>query len=232
MKNVVLTCYFTGKNDPQFSGTRHRSNNFDAIYLWLKSLTVCGLQGVIFTDNLTRVHSQFANSATIVPYQLKTGWTILEERHQCYLNYLSGNYDISRVVFTDLFDCEFYRDPFPLLTDDYDLMAGYGGRLLKPIHGNAWIEAEIARAYGETMYPDMPVLCAGCWGARRDDAVQLLRAMVYDFKTINPVEHVDMSVFIRNAYDMFPAERILLGEPFSSKFKRYEISGDFAIRHK
>lgn len=232
MKQLIFTCYFNGKEDPQFPGVRHRAKNFDAIYLWLKSLTACGLHGVIFTDNLPRVHAPFVNNVTLVPYRLKTDWTILEERHLCYLEYLDAHPGIDQVVFTDLFDCEFYRDPFPLMTDQYDLLAGYGGRLHKPLAGNAWIEAEMARAYGATQYPDRPVLCAGLWGGRRDVVMMVLRAMVKDFGQINPTGHVDMSVFIKNAYDLFPAERILLGEPFCSKFKRYEISGDFAIRHK
>jgi hypothetical protein len=231
MKRLIFTCYFNGKDDPQFPGMRHRAKNFDAIYLWLKSLTLCGLKGVIFTDNLPKVHEPFEHNVILVPYKLRTGWTILEERHLCYLEYLEKHPEIEEVVFTDLFDCEFYRDPFPLLAG-HDLLAGYGGRLHAPIAGNAWIEEEMARAYGEIWYKDMPVLCAGLWGGRRDVVMMVLRAMVRDFEQINPTGHVDMSVFIKCAYDLIPRGSILLGEPFCSKFKRYEISGDFAIRHK
>lgn len=232
MKQLIFSCYFNGKEDPQFPGMRHRAKNFDAIYLWLKSLTMCGLHGVIFTDNLPRVHEPFVNNVTLVPYKLRTGWTILEERHLCYLGYLERHPEIEQVVFTDLFDCELYRDPFGLMTDRYDLLAGYGGRLHEPLAGNSWIETEMSRAYNAVWYKENPVLCAGLWGGRREVVMTVLRAMIRDFEQINPSEHVDMSVFIKCAYDIIPRGSILLGEPFCSKFKRYEMSGDFAIRHK
>lgn len=44
--------------------------------------------------------------------------------------------------------------------------------------------------------------------------------------------NVNMAVYNKCVYDIFDKQRIMWGNPLNSRFKAYEASGDFAIRHK
>jgi hypothetical protein len=232
LMDIIFSTYFTGKHDPQ-SGMFRRKNDLDAIYLWLRSLTALNLKAVLFHDELNRIPAQFQENVKLEKYELRTNWSVLEERHLCVVNYMRRHPEISRVFITDLFDVEFFKSPFDVMTPQYDFYAGYGGKLMAPIAGNVWIENEMRYAYGRVYYPDRPVVCAGVFGGVRDNVISVLDGMIADFTQIKkPGKHADMSVFIKNVYDRFVPERIMLGEPLTSKFKYYERSGNFAVRHK
>jgi hypothetical protein len=129
---------------------------------------------------------------------------------------------------TDLFDVDFLGDPFSLFDDEkFDLYVGTEDSL-----PGTWLKYKYMQSYGKLYYADKPVLNAGIIGGNRQPIVKLLSRMVDDFRQINSCKNVNMAVFNKCVYDLFDEKRILKGYPLHSRFKRYEKTGPFYIRHK
>ncbi len=258
--DVVLTTYFTGKPDPQKRSrgrfnylkrlkTWHRSrsggataekfgvagiDDFDRIRVWYESLLKVGCRGVIFHDYLsdwfTRQYT--CPEITFVQYDLTTPRSMNDERYYCYLQYLQANPGIKRVFLLDLFDVEFFSNPFDLMNPDrYDLYCGANeGEFNDEMNGEKMIAT-----FGEAYYQFELKLHAGTCGGTRENIEKLLIPMVKTFDELttgNKLDNVNMAVYNKCVYDHFDKNRIMWGNPLNSRFKAYEASGNFAIRHK
>ncbi len=259
-KNVILTTYLTGKPDPQARSKRKtrvlkrmktrfkswkgggvaeksgvlRSDDFQRIRVWYESLIRTGCRGVIFHDELSPAfvgrwtHPQVRFEL----YRPKTQRSVNDERYLCYLEWLQAHTEVERVFIVDLFDVEFFRDPFALMDDSrYDIYCGgdpdeYNDR------GN---RKKMIQAFGEPHYESQIKLNAGTCGGRRADILRLLEVMVATFDELTArgeLANLNMAVYNRSVYQLFRVARIMYGRPLNSRFKRYEQAGDFAIRHK
>jgi len=257
--DVVLTTYFTVKEDPQAraktnwnllkhfktwmrsrrGGARReipgiaKPDEFRRIKVWYDSLHDVGAAGVIFHDCLsdgfterwTDEHVSFSY------WDLKTQRSVNDERYYCYLEYLRNNPQIEKVFMLDLFDIEFFRNPFYLIDDErYDILCGGDEGIT-----NETQSQKLITAFGEVLYSSEIKLCAGVCGGSRESVIKLLEAMVAVFEDLSArgeFKNLNMGVFNKCVYDLFERDRILYGSPLNSRFKKYEGSGDFAIRHK
>lgn len=258
--NVILTTYLTGKPDPQSRSKRkagfirraktwYRSrrggasaemsgtvapDSFDRMSVWYHSLIRVGCHGVVFHDCLS---SDFVAKWTVPEvqfqrYELKTPRSVNDERYLCYLEWLEAHPEVQRVFLLDLFDVELFRDPFTLMDDDkYDLYAG--GDPGK--YNDKRNRAKMVRAFGRPFFETEIKLHAGTCGAPRAAMLRLLKGMTGVFEELSDravLDNLNMAVFNKCVYDLFNRERIMYGYPLNSRFKKYESSGDFAIRHK
>lgn len=226
--DVILTSYFTGKPDPQ-SGRFRPENDAALMDPWVRSLRDLELHGVICHDGpvmVTGVKVQLHH------YQLKTTWSVNDERFLCWLELLQNHPEIDRVFLTDLFDVDFLRNPFDLVGSAYDLYVGCGAGFDRTIGANNWLVGKMLSAYKTVYHSDQRTVNAGVIGGRRQAVMRLLEYMVCDFVRLHSTANINMAVFNRAVYDLFPADRVLIGPPVTSRFKRYEQSGDFAVRHK
>lgn len=258
MQNVVLTTYFTGKPDPQkrskdsFAGRlktwcRRLSkgafseeaeiigpDNFERMLVWYESLIRVRCHGVVFHDCLspTFVERRTVPQVQFEKYELKTQRSVNDERYICYLEWLEEHPEVERVFLLDLFDVEFFRNPFALMDDaKYDFYAGGD----PGEYNDGYNRKKMIRAFGQSFYEDEIKLHAGTCGAPRAAMLRLLKAMatVFDELTARGVmANLNMAVFNKCVYDLFDKERIMHGNPLNSRFKAFERSGDFAIRHK
>lgn len=233
MKDIILTTYFTTKPDPQ-RGTTWAPDDPDLMSGWIDTVTDLDLTGVVFHDE--PVGSRKNGKVSFVPWPLRTAWSCNDERFLCWLDFLEGagktDVTIDHVFLTDLFDVDFFRDPFDLITARHDLYLGCGAGYPRPIGENRWLCAKMTAAYGRVYHPDKCTVNAGVIGGRYADVVRLLRHMVNDFIRLKSDQNINMAVFNRAVYDLFDEDRIMIGPPVCSLFKKYQQTGDFCIRHK
>lgn len=229
--DIVLTTYFTTKPDPQ-TGLFIRKNSPDQMYLWIRSLHNCGLSGLIFHDELrtgvgdVKVLAQYVQ---FQKYKLKTTWSVNDERFLCWLEYLEAHPEIDRVLLTDLFDVEFFRNPFLIINEPDCIYTGAG---MRKIEDNTWLGKKMTGTYKKVFHSEQWTANAGVIGGFREPVMRLIQAMVVDFKNYNPKDNINMQALNVNLYNLFPRERIYVGHPLTSTLKRYEFTGDFCIRHK
>jgi len=228
MNNIVLTTYFTTRPDPQ-RGIMHAPGSLELMSRWMDSLTALGLDGVIFHDEPIGCSD---GHVQLCQYEPTTVWSVNDERFLCWLRYLQDHPDLDNVFLTDLFDVDFVADPFRLIGSAFDLYVGCGAGFDRTIEQNAWLAAKMMAAYGRVHHGDRRTVNAGVIGGRRAALLRLLEYMVCDFVRINSKDNINMAVFNKAVYDLFPADRVLVGPPVTSRFKKYESSGDFTIRHK
>jgi len=228
MKNLVLSCYFTKKNDPQRKKRHVRS--FRKFSRWYKSLIRLGMNGTIVHDQLPKriISENACLQIRFHSYQLRKRWSINDERFLAWLEFLEQRPDVDNVFLTDLFDVDFFRDPFEIFTPKHDLYCGWGGAL---VDNCRYTKTKMRQAYGVVRHRGKPALNAGIIGGSRSNVLKLLRLMVSDFRRINSGKNLNMGVFNQRAHDLFPS-RIMVGEPLHSRFKHYESDGNFCIRHK
>ncbi|MCF7910861.1 hypothetical protein K9L16_04270 [Candidatus Pacearchaeota archaeon] len=231
MSNIILTSYFTTKPDPQAKKRKKLYkllNNLDLIYDWVQSIINNNLYGIIFHD----FEWELNLSERVIPikYNLKTKWSINDERFLCYLNYIKEHKNIKNIFMTDLFDVQFYKDPFNLINKDYDLYIGQNKGIL--INENWYLSWGMMRAFKKIYYGNDLDLNAGVIGGSRRNIIKLLEHMISYFNFYNSKQNINMPVFNRSVYDLFKKEKLLVGFPVSSQFKKFELDGEFAIKHK
>ena len=258
--DLIFTTYFTSKPDPQkrSRGTFNllkrfktwlRSNKggaraekhgvadideFDRIQIWYDSLIKVGCHGVIFHDGLSEWFTEkyACEQVSFIPYQLQTQRSLNDERYYCYLNYLRQHPEIQRIIMCDLFDIEFFRNPFELFDDArYDVYCGGD----EGEYNNKLVREKMIATFGAPHYESEIKLNAGTAGGNRQQVEKLLVEMTGTFDSLSAtgvMDNVNMAVFNKCVYDLFDKSRIMWGRPLNSRFKAYESSGDFAIRHK
>ena len=229
--DLVVTCYFTGKHDP-LRKNYHNPDSDKILNPWSDSLKKNNLKGIVFCDNLSE---EFKNkyrdeNLDFVDYTLNTGWSINDERFLAFYNFLKENDQYKKILLTDLFDVLFYKNPFKIITKPDFLYAG--DNMQKPIRRNNFVSKKMRHAYGKVVYQKEITINAGVIGAYRKSMLRLLEAMVDDFYRVNGNKNLNMAVFNKNGYDIFGRSKIVSGSPFTSRLKRYDQKGDFAVKHK
>ncbi|MCP4599020.1 MAG: hypothetical protein GY847_00495, partial [Proteobacteria bacterium] len=164
-KNYIFTSYFTTKKCPQRRKHRFGKNVYSLINTWYKSLNLLGIEGIIFYDDLSSDFISKYQNATIrfIQYDLGVRSTN-DERFICYREYLLSSSHIDNCFFTDLFDVTFFKNPFLLISDDYDIYVGSENK-----YNVKWMRRAYMNAYGKTFYPDKKMLNAGILGGKIDN---------------------------------------------------------------
>ncbi len=228
-KNIILTTYFVTKEDPQskkLSDKRYiEKNNYDLIKDWIESIEKLNLRGIIFCDY--EFNLKLPKQIQIINYNLKTNWSVNDERFLCYLEYLNKNY-YDNIFLTDLFDIEFFKNPFDLISNLYELYIGMNKGIL--IRENEYLYDRILKYLDNFEYFNKLDLNAGIIGGNNSNIKKLLNYMVLMFKFYNSDKNLNMPIFNKCVYDIF--SNILVGTPVSSRFKEYETEGKFYIKHK
>lgn len=229
--DIVITCYFTKKHDP-LRKNYQPSDSDKILGPWSKSLKKNNLQGLVFSDNLSE---EFKNkyrddNLDFVDYDLNTGWSINDERFLAYYNFLKEDNKYERILLTDLFDVLFYGNPFKIITKPDFLYAG--DNMTRPIKRNTFVNKKMRHAYGKILYSNEITVNAGVIGGYKNTILRLLEKMVNDFYRVNNKKNLNMAVFNKNVYELFGRNKIHTGSPLTSRLKKYEEKGNFAVKHK
>jgi len=258
--DIIFTTYFTGKPDPQ-AGSKRKSNvikhvktwlrsqrggavaelpgvagpdEYERIDVWYKSLLDVGCHAVIFHDELSDAFTQQWQRDEVLfeQYTLQTPRSVNDERYQCYYEFLERHPEVERIYMMDLFDIEFFKNPFSLFDDEkFDIYCGGDADQ----YNDKMNRDKMIRAFGVPHYEDQVKLNAGILGGRRDVIMPLLETMMTVFDGLTKdgeLFNLNMPIFNKCVYDLHKPDRIMTGYPLNSRFKKYERSGNFALRHK
>lgn len=229
--DIILSNYFTTKNDPQRKKSREKDNP-KLVYNWIKSLTDLDLKGIIFYDSLSDnfINKYSNNNVTFLKYNLKTNWSLNDERFLCWFNYIIKNQNsYTRIITTDLFDVSFNKNPFELIKDKNKLYVGCNsGRLIK---NNSFIKKKMFKIYKKIYYNDKESVNAGVIGGYTNNISLLFKEMINDFYKYDLKMNMNMAVYNKKVYDVF-SKNLEIGYPFTSKFRKNEENGSYYIKHK
>lgn len=235
-KQIILTNYFTGKKDPQRGGNdQFEPNQFENMKGWYDSILANQLHGLIFHDQLSEDFiSKYTNdNISFEKYELKKRYSLNDDRFFCWYEWLLQHEEVESLFCTDLFDVDFFGNPFHLMDPlRYDLYCGdaNGAKM------DEWVNNRMEWAYGKTFHVEKIKFIAGIMGGTRENMLRLFQTMTRDFEKAKrgtrKGKNMNMGVFNKCVHDLFEQDRILFGSPLNSRFKKFEEQGNFCIRHK
>ena len=248
MNGVILTSYFTKKKHPnQYWDTdvvgRNAdgfvgNNDFNYIKKWYESLVRLKLSGVVFHDNLSNhFTNKYANKYIKFQRVEDSQWSNNDYRFYCWRDYLQGK-DYDWVFHNDVADVVVIQNPVKLLEDnpEYTFFACRDNCSIASKQFVYLPVAQIAGFDGQfyfTMNPNLPLINMGVVGGRFEDMkrfyekfceVRDLAGPVPDFSLgdkMNPFFNMNMWVG-NNVLRYHIQEKILLGQPVTSVYKKYE----------
>ena len=233
--DTIFSSYFVTKEDPQRHKV-HAGHDFGKMKQWYNSVNELGLNGVIFQDHMVDsfIEEYWTENIKFAFTQLGSR-SVNDESYYSYYDYLSNHPEIDRVFMTDLFDVRFFRDPFELFRDNYQL---YIGDEQGTIGENGWMQEKYRRMVEctdlvepETIY-SKPVLNSGIIGGKRDQVLLVIENMLCWFEELPDKLNMNMPVLNLVVRKHFDEEEIMHGFPLNSLYKEYEEEGDFYIKHK
>jgi len=227
--NIVLSCYLTGRPDPQRNLTWPADHD-PTVATWIKSLHSCGLHGTIFHDRLSPewCYKWDGNRVEFAKVEWSTPWTAAEERVAIYRDAINANPQWHRVLMTDLSDVEFHFDPFPLMAEPGKLYIGSEPERLGATIVRLWSR----QAYGEVLHADKILLNPGIIGGSRGTVLLLLDAWMDELKKAGvPKPPHDIVAFNRVIYGS--GLPFFTGGPLHTVFRKNQgPESGCCIRHK
>jgi len=240
--NIVLTNYFATKKDPQ-RGKLQAPHSFDKMKEWYNSLHKHDLSGVIFHDHLMSVFIDEYSTENLSFKKVQLGKYPLNcERFFHFYDYVKNHRsEIDNVLMTDLFDVDFWGDPFILFSDEYKI---YAGDEENTIGKNKWMlryYRMMENWFSDINYPrnffTQQTISPGIFGAETELFLEVSAGVIDFFERLPdriPENYggVDMPIFALVVRQKFAERNILHGYPLNSRYKEYEKKGGFYIRHK
>lgn len=258
LSQVIVTCYFTRKPDPQ-NGQIRNSAEFSFIKPWYDSVMKIGVHGIVLHDGLEQSFiDQYSNDRIQFRFCHLGNYSIFEERWLLYHLFLSKLTNLKNVFFTDSNDVNITKNPFHLIQNS---LAFYVGRdNANRVKDSGWLKAECDQFLIESQY-DLPVTYnyqwvynAGVAGGSRNVMFFVTNEMSKLIFQATSLEHKDMTLLnivihshffpklsyrhwqqklVDIANDQTAAhENLLTGYPLNSGFKDYDANSDAYFIHK
>lgn len=150
LKEVIVTCYFTLKPDPQ-TGKPRNTADFKYIQPWYDSLLKLGCHGIILHDGLEQTFiDQYQTTQIQFRYCEMGNYSIFEERWMLYHLFLQQLPLIEKIFFTDSNDVYITRNPFPFIINETALYVGRDNA--NRIKDSGWLKDECAKFLEESNY--------------------------------------------------------------------------------
>jgi len=248
MNSVILTSYFSVKkhpNDPndkcvigRGSDGRVLQNDFQYIKPWYNSVNKLNLEGRIFYDNLS---DDFLNEYTTDKIKFikvtPSDYSNNDWRFFCYRNFLEEN-KFNSVFLTDGSDVTVVKDPGRIIKDNplIDLFVCKDSIMLNEfpylqIHKQArWDNYTWFHNHQQMLN----LINMGVIGGGYDNIMLFLNNFCETrIKLGHPDFNSDMWTGQYVFRNLLSYKNMLIGEPFTSNFKKYEIDrGDVYFIHK
>ena len=150
LKQLIVTCYFTLKPDPQ-SGSIRSASNFEYIQPWYDSMTKIGATGIVLHDGLDDAFiSRYTSDQIQFRYCELGNYSIFEERWLLYHLLLDQLPNLENVFFTDSNDVYITKNPFSFITNDLTLYVGRDNA--NRIKDSGWLKLECDRFIEESNF--------------------------------------------------------------------------------
>ncbi len=258
LKEVIVTCYFTLKPDPQ-TGTVRSAADFKYIQPWYDSIMKIGVFGIVLHDGLDQTFiDQYSNEKVQFRYCQLGNYSIFEERWLLYHLFMQQLPHLEKVYFTDSNDVFITQNPFTIITNDTALYVGRDNA--NRIKDSGWLKAECDKFVEESNYK-IPntyqyqwVYNAGVCGGSRETLFFLTQEMTKlifkatsnhhkDMTLLNIVIHQHFFPFLSKynweqqlvdpKNDAFASHsQLITGYPFNSGFKDHDFNSTAYFIHK
>jgi hypothetical protein len=258
LKEVIVTCYFTLKPDPQ-TGLSRNAADFKYIQPWYDSLLKIGASGIILHDGLEQEFiDRYQNEQIQFRFCEMGNYSIFEERWLLYHVVLAQLPDLENIYFTDSNDVYITQNPFPFITNQEALYIGRDNA--NRIKDSGWLKAECDTFIKESnhtllkTYPYQWVYNAGVVGGSRDLLFFLSKEMSNLILKATSSFHKDMTLLnivihenfypkltsnhwhqklVDTANDQKASHNILItGFPLNSGFKDLDLNSKALFIHK
>jgi len=230
--NIVLSCYFTSKPDPQ-RGIFVRRDHWDYMDVWAKSLVRTNMHGVVLTDCSEKFirkhqtsHLQFVQTRLMLPEQ----YSVNDERFFLFLKYLEAS-NADRVFISDISDVEFKQNILNLMSTPCVIYAGTNDAWNnKPIQFRR-LRRLIGDDQAERMR-NLPIYCPGCFGGSRLQVLNLVKRTIYSIQYGVRIGMYNTNLAAFNFAIEALNFSIETGNVYFSEFKKYQYDTSAAVRHK
>ncbi len=257
-QEVVVTCYFTGKPDPQ-TGEKRNKAAFEYIQPWYESMERLGIRGIILHDGLEDAFIEKYQTELLQFRKCVLGnYSIFEERWLLYHIFIKQLPQLKTAVFSDSNDVYITSNPFVFFNDPNRIYVGRDNA--NRIKDSEWLYQEISEYLKESnskvpkSYAYQWVFNAGVVGGFRKNLYFLTTKMVEKIFMAHSQYHKDMSLLNLVIHEHFYpklslyqyerrivdtkddqracSEIIYTGYPFNSGFKEYDIESSAYFIHK
>lgn len=256
-EELILTCYFTQKKDPQL-GIVRINPEIDYIRPWYLSIVKNKLHGIILHDGLNDDFIKaYENEFVQFRKVIYGNYSIFEERWFAYYLFVKDT-NVQRIFLTDCNDVIITKNPFQIKIRQETLYIGRD--CTNKIYHSGWLEEERRRYEKDantrlpTTYLYQNVYNAGVVGGSRSVILALSAEMINLTLKTNTDVHKDMTLINLVIHNHFPVvlnysashkrlvdpnndpfascENIISGYPFNSLFKGFENDSDAYFIHK
>lgn len=246
MSLVILTSYFSKKShpqagDPHLEGVendgRAKQNSLDYIRRWFESVEALGIEARIFHDNLNAEFVQENTTKTIKFVKVETSdYSYNDWRFFCYRNYLEEN-KFDQVFLTDGSDVTVVKNPTALF-EEFPKTNYFLGKDSLKLHQFPYLDGHKKLGFENYILFfinqfEWYLINMGVIGAGYDDMILFLNTMcLLRMRMGNPAFNADIwtgNYIFRN---VLGGKSLLIGEPVTSNFKRYEDRTDVYFIHK
>tara|TARA_Y100001933_G_scaffold103236_1_gene104031 strand:+ start:2849 stop:3841 length:993 start_codon:yes stop_codon:yes gene_type:complete len=237
--NVILTCYFTSKLDPQRK-IKIQDNYFKYIKFWYKSLLNHNLHGIIFYDNLSQEFIKQYQTDKIIFIKSSLGkLSINDERFIIWYKYLLRN-PYKYVLMTDVSDVQINKNPFDFISkfSKDKIFIGTNTCHLDTVQNtnSIWFKKrEKSIQYmnkflkKQYFYNEYQLYNPGLFGGHYNIVMEMLLNVSYIESILNH-KNYNLIIFnylihtylIENYDSNHCTKYVITGQPFNSIYKKYE----------
>lgn len=258
LREVIVTCYFTLKPDPQ-TGSSRNAADFKYIQPWYDSIIKIGVRGIVLHDGLDPTFiDQYSNDNVQFRFCRLGNYSIFEERWLLYHLFLKQLPRLEKVFFTDSNDVYITQNPFPFIQNK---MALYVGRdNANRIKDSGWLQAEYEQYVIESNYKIARTYQyqwaynAGVCGGSRELLFFLTHEMSKLIFKVTSDHHKDMTLLNLVIHEHFFPQlssknwhqklvdaqndalashsTLITGYPFNSGFKDFDFDSTAYFIHK
>lgn len=251
MRNIITSCFFTGKTDPQRFA--HLKNDFSLISDWYESIMSLGINAILFYDNLdnetvNKYSNQNIQFVKDDSYE-KQNFSAAEHRWTLYKEYFTNN-RFDNIFATDCTDLLVRQDPFGdinfLINQDNFFIGKENNPRTNRL--SQWMLDQFNYCYPNDptirdLVLDKAILNCGIVGGKYENFIKVTSLMSEEILRISPTEQscrkknipftIDMGVLNYIGYKHIGDHNIVSDEPVHSLYKSYEENrGDVWFIHK
>jgi hypothetical protein len=238
--DVIVTSYFTTKSNPQAQAGDARpfapKNDISYIFPWYVSAQYHHLSAVVIHDGLSEDFiRQYEHPHLQFVYYAPDNYSLNDERFFALHKTLTVN-ELGRVLMTDGCDVLFKKNPFDYMTDSSLLYFGSDHSDLPKIRDNDWCLKKLALllkspmvAMDESIF-DFQYVNVGVYGGDAELLKSFNQSLILLFRSLDNEDNNNMMAVNYLLWKLKP--RFFAGQPFTSPFKKYDMSGDYVIIHK
>jgi len=229
--NAILSTYFTKDNgfSQHDSSGGCKPNKFELIRKWYQSIIDLNLYGVIFHNELSQdfIKKYTNKNITFVEWSHQNRLSYNDERYYAFINYVTHNINIDKVLYTDIFDVQIHKDPFEFMVDDGIYV---GSEESKRENSYTWVNKKLISLNYPLLIKPQIIYNAGICGGFRNTFLRFLEEMIRFISKSDPKINCNMGILNYCLHNTVK-DKIFTGFPFHNIFKSFKNNGAY-ISHK